>query len=266
MSFTDPIADMLTRIRNAVSAKHDSVTIPCSKEKLEIAKILKSEGFITDFTVEGETKKEIVITLKYVANGKTQATNVTVETYSITDSKGATADTSSGTFNAFTVMDDTDYYVSCSVNHTAGDVPKTYLGEDYAAAQIKAGTKTNDSLHVTGYRQGFFGALETKSGEINSELIRGLVGKTNKKVGKGQQYTITVPAGVLRIVLAYEASVGDVASITSAEEFGSEIKDSFTKSVVSVLDASGANGKDYNVYVKDLAGAQGTDTTYTVTI
>ena len=51
MSFTDPIADMLTRIRNAVSAKHDSVTIPCSKEKLEIAKILKSEGFITDFTV-----------------------------------------------------------------------------------------------------------------------------------------------------------------------------------------------------------------------
>ena len=70
MSFTDPIADMLTRIRNAVSAKHDSVTIHCSKEKLEIAKILKSEGFITDFTVEGETKKDIVITLKYVANGK----------------------------------------------------------------------------------------------------------------------------------------------------------------------------------------------------
>ena len=203
---------------------------------------------------------------KYVANGKTQATNVTVETYSITDSKSATADTSSGTFNAFTVMDDTDYYVSCSVNHTAGDIPKTYLGEDYAAAQIKAGTKTDDSLHVTGYRQGFFGALEAKNGEINSALIRGLVGKTNKKVEKGQQYTITVPAGVLRIVLAYEASVGDVASITSAEEFGSEIKDSFTKSVVSVLDASGANGKDYNVYVKDLAGAQGTDTTYTVTI
>ena len=70
MSFTDPIADMLTRIRNAVSAKHDSVTIPGSKEKLEIAKILKSEGFITDFTVEGETKKEIVMTLKSVANGK----------------------------------------------------------------------------------------------------------------------------------------------------------------------------------------------------
>lgn len=70
MSITDPIADMLTRIRNAVSAKHDSVTIPCSKEKLEIAKILKNEGYITDYTVEGETKKNIVITLKYGENGK----------------------------------------------------------------------------------------------------------------------------------------------------------------------------------------------------
>ena len=70
MSITDPIADMLTRIRNAVSAKHDSVTIPCSKEKLEIAKILKNEGYITDYTVEGESKKNIVITLKYGENGK----------------------------------------------------------------------------------------------------------------------------------------------------------------------------------------------------
>lgn len=70
MSITDPIADMLTRIRNAVSAKHDSVTIPYSKEKNEIAKILKSEGYITDYTVEGQTKKNIVVTLKYGENGK----------------------------------------------------------------------------------------------------------------------------------------------------------------------------------------------------
>ena len=70
MSITDPNADMLTRIRNAVSAKHDSVTIPCSKEKIEIAKILKSEGYITDYTVEGQAKKNIVVTLKYGENGK----------------------------------------------------------------------------------------------------------------------------------------------------------------------------------------------------
>ena len=62
---TDPIADMLTRIRNAVQAHHETVDIPASKEKLEIAKILKNEGFITDFEVNGDLKKTITITLKY---------------------------------------------------------------------------------------------------------------------------------------------------------------------------------------------------------
>ncbi len=69
MIVTDPIADMLTRIRNAVSAKHESVAIPASKEKLEIARILKAEGYITDYAVEdGEKFKNIVITFKYGKN------------------------------------------------------------------------------------------------------------------------------------------------------------------------------------------------------
>lgn len=62
---TDPIADMLTRVRNALQARHETVVIPASKEKIEIAKILKREGFITDYVVEGETKKTITVTLKY---------------------------------------------------------------------------------------------------------------------------------------------------------------------------------------------------------
>ncbi len=49
MTMTDPIADMLTRIRNAVMVKHDYVTIPSSKVKLAIAKVLKDEGFIRDY-------------------------------------------------------------------------------------------------------------------------------------------------------------------------------------------------------------------------
>ena len=65
MMTTDAIADMLTRIRNAVSARHDSVVVPHSKEKVEIAKILKSEGYITDFIIDGDLKKNIIITLKY---------------------------------------------------------------------------------------------------------------------------------------------------------------------------------------------------------
>ena len=66
---TDPIADMLTRIRNANALKHDSVKMPSSKMKVEIAKILKEEGFIVDYKVKGATKKELTITLKYAADG-----------------------------------------------------------------------------------------------------------------------------------------------------------------------------------------------------
>lgn len=70
MIMTDPIADMLTRIRNGLQARHEVVEIPANKEKLAIAKILKNEGFITDYAVDGETKKTITITLKYGPNGE----------------------------------------------------------------------------------------------------------------------------------------------------------------------------------------------------
>ena len=66
---TDPIADMLTRVRNANALKHESVKMPSSKMKVEIAKILKDEGFIVDYKVKGATKKELTITLKYAADG-----------------------------------------------------------------------------------------------------------------------------------------------------------------------------------------------------
>ena len=67
MAMTDPIADMLTRIRNGNSAEHDTVVIPASKMKVEIARILKQEGYINGYSVEGETAKEKTITveLKY---------------------------------------------------------------------------------------------------------------------------------------------------------------------------------------------------------
>ena len=67
---TDPIADMLTRIRNANALRYASVSMPSSKMKVEIAKILLEEGFISEFKVSGDTKKELSITLKYGANGQ----------------------------------------------------------------------------------------------------------------------------------------------------------------------------------------------------
>ncbi|HOB05464.1 MAG TPA: 30S ribosomal protein S8 [Propionibacteriaceae bacterium] len=72
MTMTDPIADMLTRLRNANQAYHDSATMPHSKIKVGIAEILKQEGYISGFEVndpaEGEVGKTLTVTLKYGRN------------------------------------------------------------------------------------------------------------------------------------------------------------------------------------------------------
>ncbi len=71
MAVTDVISDMLTRIRNAIGAKHATVDVPTSKVKLAIAKILKDEGYITDYAEKGEgVNKVINITLKVDNSGK----------------------------------------------------------------------------------------------------------------------------------------------------------------------------------------------------
>ena len=67
---TDPIADMLTRIRNANALRYATVAMPNSKMKVEIAKILLEEGFISEYKVEGDVKKTLTLTLKYGANGQ----------------------------------------------------------------------------------------------------------------------------------------------------------------------------------------------------
>ncbi len=75
MSFTDPIADMLTRIRNANLLKQEAVTIPSSVLKVRLAEILKDEGFINSFSVIGDSKKQIVVSLKYANNGTIRVIN-----------------------------------------------------------------------------------------------------------------------------------------------------------------------------------------------
>ena len=71
MTVTDPIADMLTRIRNALMVRHDSVLVPSSKMKLAIARILKEEGFITDYEViKGKPHRDIKVQLRYLEENK----------------------------------------------------------------------------------------------------------------------------------------------------------------------------------------------------
>jgi small subunit ribosomal protein S8 len=66
MAINDPIADMLTRIRNALLARHDSVLVPASRTKMSIARILKAEGFISDYeVVKSKPERAIKVHLKY---------------------------------------------------------------------------------------------------------------------------------------------------------------------------------------------------------
>jgi len=73
MSMTDPIADMLTRIRNGIQAHHDRIELPTSKLKVEVARILKSEGFIANFkevTEDGKPQGTLRVYLKYSEDGE----------------------------------------------------------------------------------------------------------------------------------------------------------------------------------------------------
>lgn len=71
MSMTDPIADMLSRIRNGIQARHDRVELPASKLKVEIARILKSEGFISNYKLVEEKIQDVLrIYLKYSEDGE----------------------------------------------------------------------------------------------------------------------------------------------------------------------------------------------------
>lgn len=90
MNVSDPVADMLTRIRNAVGARHDSVQIPASKMKVAIAQVLKSEGFIRDFSVnqeEGRPQPTLKVELSYhgrkqpVLNGLTRVSKPGLRVY-----------------------------------------------------------------------------------------------------------------------------------------------------------------------------------------
>jgi small subunit ribosomal protein S8 len=77
MSFTDPIGDMLTRIRNASSARHEKVVVPASRLKLRLAEVLKEEGFIKDFLRHEEGPQgAITILLKYTSDRAPAITDI----------------------------------------------------------------------------------------------------------------------------------------------------------------------------------------------
>ena len=193
----------------------------------------------------------------YSANGKDQATNVTFSNYSVTEVNRpdtiaeGTKTSKTGSFDSFIVADDTDYYLTGSASNTAGDMPKTYLGKDYAAGQINAGTVSATSSHVKSYRPIFYG-MSTTTTALDSAAIRGLTsqGKAPTKA------TVTLKAanlpGVKRFIIAIPASSSlkvTKAIITSSQN-ADATNDYVQQANVAVQGANGyTTTKEYKVWV-----------------
>ena len=187
------------------------------------------------------------------------ATGVTATAYAVTDTNSGSASTQTGSFTQFTVEDGTNYKVSVTTTHTAGAVPKTNLGNDYASGQIQAGTKTASSSAVTGFRSMFAGAVVTPI-TIDSDGIRDLTGK------KGQfakTFSLTIPEGCKQVVIALPNG-HTLTKVLDVGAFGTDIVGSFQLQTAQVEGLNGYTAAEYNVYVYAPDAALGSNT-YNIT-
>ena len=187
-------------------------------------------------------------------------TGVTFSNYSATFGE-ETVTGANGTFTEIQVGDNTNLTISGTASHTAGAIPKTNIGNDYAAGQIQAGTKSASKGALTGFRNMFYGTLTTKD-ELTSAVIRSLTGKKATATGN---ISVSIPTGALRVVVAVPSN-RTVSKVLDVNGLNANITGAFTKTTVSVEGANGYTAKEYNVYYTDYAAANDKANTYTVTI
>ena len=146
-------------------------------------------------------------------------------------------------------------------------VPVTNLGRQYPSARIVSGnTETVYSPYLRSYRPSFCGCLSSKSGTLDSSLVRGLSEKSTEQSEKGSILEADYAVGDIRTVFAYPSFIGDAVAIVDRNGLGANIIDAFTKSIVDVNDASGSNPIPYNVYLRDVAEPNDTPNVYRMII
>lgn len=193
------------------------------------------------------------------------ATGITATSWEISDTAGNTADTATGSFADVIVADNTNYKITAKANYGEGAVAKDNLGADSnPVIKIAAGSATKTSGAITGYRNSFYGTV-TEKAEVTSTIIRGLT-KSNKALANGNSFTVSIPAGAVRVIFAYPATLRDVSSVKDVNGLNAEIKSAFTKSAVTVAGAGADAGIEYKVYVTDFADPVAKANSYTVQI
>lgn len=192
-----------------------------------------------------------------------QPTGVTATTYTVTDTNSGSASTQSGSFTQFTVEDNTNYKVNATVAYGDGNIPTTYLGTEYPAGQIKAGSKSGSSSVVTGYRNCFWGYkgasnLISPATGITATQIKAL-GNINRNrptslaASDMQQIFVAIPAN---------SGVNTLAIVDSGTGLPVTVSGRLTVSVGGVDDYSPI---DYYVFYSDNATPAPGSTTYNFT-
>lgn len=229
---------------------------------------------ITSVSLTGAGAKEVGTTFSpdytintsagsYSANGATQSTNVVFSNYSATEvgrpdgAANGSASTKTGTFSSFVVTDTTNYYVSGSASHSDGDMPLTYLKNEYPSGQIKAkdlGAKSSSA--VTGYRPIFYG-MSTSVASLDSAAVRALTKIDAAPAAQTITFKAADLAGVKRFIVAIPASSSltvKKAIITSSQNADATSDYVQQTSTVEVAGAAGyATTKPYNIWIYEPA-------------
>lgn len=175
-------------------------------------------------------------------------TGVTVTAWSVTDSNGVEKTTSTGSFDAFTVEDDTSYKLTATATYSDGVVPKSNLGNDYAASQITAGTTAAaNSSSVTGYRK-WFTYVGTSLETIDSAFVRSSTSKG--AAGNSFNVNLVIPDGTKRVFVAIPASKKKtLSSVIDVDGMGLDVKGNASVKTVSVEGANGYTAVNYDVFL-----------------
>lgn len=191
------------------------------------------------------------------------ATGITAKSWVVTDSEGAEKTTSSGSFDSFTIEDDTSYSITATATYDAGTVAKDNLGSPSSpTVQIAAGSKSDTSGTVTGYRKWFYGY---KNGDntvdcaaLTSAIIRGLTGGTSfpsqLTTNKMQQIIFAAPATANKTTIEVkDATNGAPQTVTGPI-------------TVQVEGANGYKAVDYDVWYVSNASAAGGELKFNITV
>ena len=215
-------------------------------------------------TFEIGTKKNLTYSASLNGGSYTYGPNptgVTATGYTVT-CDGKTADTATGSFE--NIVADGTKKISVSITHSAGSIPKTNKGKEYAAAQIKAGTKTaTSSQSLVGVRHMFYGVVKSADFALDSAHIRGL---SHEPANKKTISTFTAGDKALKVIVACPAGY-NVTKVTLPSAMGADATADFVKQggTVQVEGAEGYTAAAYSVWVFEPASIPSTQS-YSIVI